>query len=247
MKILLAGAALLAAAHAAPLPDWSGVWLPEIADQNKQATTNPPPWNASAKARADELAADDKQGKPTGLFVNCLPEGTPSWALITHNAQEFLFTSDRVTFLGESDGNRLRRIYTDGRPHQKDPDPSFFGDSIGHWEGETLVIDTIGILPEVYIAISEAVGVPNNGDLHVQERVHLVKPDVLADDLTIIAPHVLTKPWHTTRLLHRQSGKASPIEEGVCISGFYSEDKDKQGYATFTPIPQTADGNPKTD
>src|SRR6267142_443801 len=82
-----------------------------------------------------------------------------------HTAKDILFTPGRVTMLGESDGNRLRRIYTDSRPHPADPDPTFHGHSIGHWEGQTLVVDTVGILPETYIAPSEGVGLPNNGDM----------------------------------------------------------------------------------
>ena len=119
--------------------------------------------------------------------------------LITHNALEFAFTPGRVIILGESDGNRLRRIYTDGRPHPDDPDPTFHGHSIGHWEGDTLVVDTIGILPETFIAVSEALGVANNGDMRIIERIHLQGADVLHDDLEINAPHVLTAPWKTTR------------------------------------------------
>ena len=119
--------------------------------------------------------------------------------LITHNALEFLFTPGRVTILGESDGNRLRRIYTDGRPHPDDPDPTFHGHSVGHWEGETLVVDTVGIVPQSYLAITEAAGVPNNGDIHVIEHIHLQGTDFLHDDLEIIAPKILTRPWKTKR------------------------------------------------
>jgi hypothetical protein len=167
----------------------------------------------------------------------------PSWMLITHNALEFLFTPGRVTVLGESDGNRLRRIYTDGRGHPADPDPSFHGHSIGHWEGDTLVVDTVAVLPETYIAVSEAVGVPNNGDLHVIERIRLDKPDVLRDDLEIIAPHVLTKPWKTSRFLFRQRAQKYEIVEGVCLQGDYSERTDTAGNAVFVPVPQTEGGN----
>jgi hypothetical protein len=86
------------------------------------------------------------------------PEAHPTWMLVTHNAMEILFTPGRVTMLGESDGNRLRRIYTDGRPHPYVPDPTFHGHSIGHWEDDTLVVDTVHILPQVPLAISEAPG-----------------------------------------------------------------------------------------
>lgn len=227
----------------ANLPDWSGVWTPNMTDQERRIRTDPVPWNKDAAAQVAKLEAAEKAGDPKGLFVNCLPESMPSWMLITHNALEFLFTPGRVTILGESDGNRLRRIYTDGRRHPDDPDPTFHGHSVGHWEGDTLVVDTVAILPETYIAVSEAVGVPNNGDLHVIEHIHLERPDVLRDDLEIIAPHVLTKPWKTSRFLFRQRAQKYDIVEGVCLQGNYSEGKDAAGNAAFVPVPQTEGGN----
>jgi hypothetical protein len=227
----------------ASLPDWSGVWTPNISDQERRIEADPIPWTKAAAAEIAKLEAAERAGDPKGLFVNCLPEAMPSWMLITHNALEFLFTPGRVTVLGESDGNRLRRIYTDGRPHPADPDPTFHGHSIGHWEKDTLVVDTVGILPETYIAPSEAVGIPNNGDLHVIERIHLDKPDMLRDDLEIIAPHVLTKPWKTSRLLFRQRARKYDIVEGVCLQGSYAEGQDAAGDAVFVAVPQTEGGN----
>ena len=132
----------------ASLPDWSGVWTPNWTDQVAQVQSNPLPWKPDYGARVARMIAEDVAGRPAGLFVNCLPEGMPSWMLINHNAIEFLFTPGRVTILGESDGNRLRRIYTDGRTHPDDPAPTFHGHSIGHWEGDTLVVDTVGIIPQ---------------------------------------------------------------------------------------------------
>jgi hypothetical protein len=228
----------------AKLPDWSGTWTPNITDQNKRIKTDPTPWTPAISKQIAQMQAEEKAGHPRGLFVNCLPEGTPSWMLISHNAFEVLYSPGRVTLLGESDGNRLRRIYTDGRGHPADPDPSFHGDSIGHWEGDTLVVDTVGVLPQSYIALSEAVGVPNNGDLHVIERLHLAGPDTLHDDLEIIAPHVLTKPWKTTRIYYRQRAQKYEIEEGVCLQGTFMNGTDKDGNAIFVPVPQE-DGNPK--
>jgi hypothetical protein len=227
----------------ANLPDWSGVWTPFISDQNKRITTDPVPWQPKVAEQIAAMVAEEEAGHPRGLFIDCLPEGMPTWMLITHNAFEFAFTPGRVTLLGEMDGNRLRRIYTDGRPHPPDPDPTFHGHSIGHWEGTTLVVDTVAVLPQVYLAISEAVGIPNNGDLHVIERFHLVEPDVLHDDLEIIAPHVLTAPWKTTRIYFRQRARKYDIVEGVCLQGSYAERKDKNGNAVFVRIPH-ADGNP---
>jgi hypothetical protein len=227
----------------AKLPDWSGVWTPNVSDQQRREKSDPIPWNRKAADEIARLEAQERAGNPKGLFVNCLPEGMPSWMLITHNAMEFLFTPGRVSILGESDGNRLRRIYTDGRSHPPDPDPSFHGHSIGHWEGETLVVDTVGVLPETYIAPSEAVGLPNNGDMHIVERIHLVGPDKLADDLEISAPNVLTKTWKTSRFLFRQRARKYDIAEGVCMQGNFSEGKDSSGNSIFVPVPQTEGGN----
>ncbi|MGD0677306.1 MAG: hypothetical protein ABSC94_17955 [Polyangiaceae bacterium] len=231
-------------ADLARLPDWGGVWNPNISDQNARIKTDPVPWKPEVEAEIARLNAEEHAGRPKGLFVSCLPEGMPSWMLITHNAIEFLYSPGRVTILGESDGNRIRRIYTDGRSHPDDPDPSFHGHSIGHWEGPTLHVDTVGILPEVYLAVSEAVGIPNNGDLHVVEDFHLASPDVLQDDIEITAPRILTRPWKTTRSYFRQRAKKYDIVEGVCLEGYFARQTDQKGYAVFAPIPQTEGGNP---
>ena len=167
----------------------------------------------------------------------------PSWALITHNSIEFLFTPGRVTILGESDSNRLRRIYTDGRAMPDDPDPTFHGYSVGHWEGNTLVVETTGIRPQTYLAVSEAVGVPNNGDVRVIERFHLAGKDIMHDDIEIIAPNVLTKPWKTTREYFRQRARKYEIIEGVCLEGSFSESKDQTGNDIFVPIKYDVGGN----
>jgi len=227
----------------AKLPDWSGVWNPKISDQDKQAKTNMPPWTPAANELIQYQLAEEKAGRPPPLFVNCLPESMPAWMLVTHNAMEVLFTPGRVTLLGESDGNRLRRIYTDGRPHPEDPDPTFHGHSIGKWEGDTLVVDTVGVVPQAYIAISEAAGVPNNGDMHIIERIHLVGKNELHDDLEIIAPNVLTKPWKTTRIYFRQRARQYDIVEGVCLEGSFAPGKDKRGNDIFVPVEYDVGGN----
>src|SRR3989440_2425985 len=230
-------------ADLAKLPDWSGVWNPKITDQDRQAKTNMPPWNPKAAALVAYQLAEEKAGRPPPLFVNCLPEAMPGWMLVTHNAMEILFTPGRVTMLGESDGNRLRRIYTDGRPHPDDPDPTFHGHSIGHWEGDTLVVDTVAILPQAPLAISEAAGIPNNGDMRVVERIHLADKDILHVDLEIFAPKILTKPWKTTRIFFRQRARKFDIVEGVCVQGNYSERVDADGNHVFVEIARHPWGN----
>jgi hypothetical protein len=220
----------------AKLPDFGGVWTPLISDQVAQERTNPPPWNAKAAKQIEHLYAEEKAGRPFPVFDHCFPHGMPSYMLVTHNAFELLTTPGRVTLLGEGDGNRLRRIYTDGRPHPDDPDPSFFGHSIGHWEGQTLVVDTSALLPEIYLAVNEAVGLPNNGDMHIVEHIHLLNDDTLADDLEITANKLLSKPWKTTRKYVRQRSQKYDIVEGVCEQGSYNESLDKDGNSVFAPI-----------
>jgi hypothetical protein len=220
----------------AKLPDWSGVWTPVISDQVAQEKTNPPPWKPPIKKQIDHMYAEEDAGRPFPIIDHCFPTGMPSWMLITHNAFEILFTPGRVTILGEGDGNRLRRIYTDGRPHPADPDPSFHGHSIGHWDNDALVVDTLAVLPQVYFAVNEAVGVPNNGAMHVVERLHLIGADTLADDLTISADKLLSKPWRTTRKYYRQRAQKYDILEGVCAQGSFTEAVDKNGNSIFAPI-----------
>ncbi len=220
----------------AKLPDFSGVWTPVISDQVAQERTNPPPWNPQAAKQIEHMYAEEKAGRPFPIIDHCFPTGMPSYMLITHNAFELLVTPGRVTLLGEGDGNRLRRIYTDGRPHPADPDPSFHGHSIGHWEGNSLLVDTVALLPQAFLAVNEAVGIPNNGDMHIVEHFHLLNPDTLADDLEITANKLLTKTWKTTRKYYRQRSQKYDIVEGVCEQGSYTEAVDKDGNSIFAPI-----------
>src|SRR5260370_42431413 len=164
-------------ADLAKLPDWSGVWNPNITDQDRQARSNPPPWNEKGAKEVEKIWAEEKAGRPKLIFYGCFPDAHPTWMLVTHHAMEILFTPGRVTMLGESDGNRLRRIYTDGRPHPETPDPTFPGHPLGHLECNTLVVDTVHILPQAPLAISEAVGVPNDRELLLLERIHLSDND----------------------------------------------------------------------
>jgi hypothetical protein len=237
-SLTVAGRPMAATAH----PDISGTWVPDTGDQRRQVTGNVPPWKPAIAAQVDHLAAEEAAGRPFLVLQGCLPHAMPSLMLIMHNAFEILETPRRMTFLGEGEGNNLRRIYTDGRKHPDDPDLSLFGHSVGHWEAGALVVDTVGVAPESFIAVSEGVGIPNNGDMHIVERIHLAGPGVLHDDLEITAPKVLTKPWKTTRIYNRSS---YDILEGECVLGNFREGKDKDGNAIYVPRPLNPDGTVK--
>ncbi len=240
-------------ADLAKLPDLSGTWTPYEPSQHEQTegwkypgktSTNPFPWNAAALKQIDRLRADTIAGNPHLIFFGCLPLGMPSEMLVSHNAMEWLLTPGRVTLLGEGDGNRLRRIYTDGRGHPGDPDLSFYGHSTGHWEGSTLVVDTMGVLPQSIIAEGESSGLPNDGGLHVVERIHLAGGDELHDDLVITAPNVMTRPYTTTRIWYRRREANFGLQEGVCQQGEFHPGKDRLGNDVFVPAPRDASGTP---
>jgi len=228
----------------AELPDLSGTWMPDIGDQKRQERgPDAPPWKPEVQKQVDHWFAEEEAGRPRGLLVNCLPHGMPTLMLITHNAIEFLVTPGRVTVLGEVDGNRLRRIWTDGRAMPEDPDPSFDGYSVGRWEDGALVVETTGILPQVYLAVSEAVGIPSNGGMTISERIHLLDADTMAVDLAITAPELLTETWNTRRIYYRSRDRIDEIEEGVCRQGDFHEETDEYGNAIYVRTNTTDDGN----
>jgi hypothetical protein len=232
----------LAVSNVMAEPDFSGVWLPDVTDQKRQETANMPPWKAEILPQVQRLIAEEKAGRPFLVLSHCLPHGMPSWMLMMHNAFEVLATPGRITMLGEGDGNRMRRIYTDGRQHPEDPDLTMHGHSVGHWEGDTLVVDTTAIMPQAYVAISEAVGIPSNGDMHILERLHLTETNVLHDDLEITAPKVLTATWKTTRIFRRYPNRHYEITEGECEQEDLLPAKDQFGNDIFVANPQGAYG-----
>jgi hypothetical protein len=234
---------LAASGALAKPPDLSGVWLPDVKDQHRQEAQNIPPWKPDIRPQFQHMVDEEQAGRPFLVLSHCLPHGMPSWMLISHNAFELLVTPGRITLLGEVDGNRMRRIYTDGRPHPQDPDLTLHGHSIAHWEGDTLVVDTVAVAPQAYIATSEAAGIPNNGDMHIVERIHLTQPNVMADDLEIVAPKVLSGTWKTTRLFRRYPERHYEVIEGECVQEDLVPGKDQYGNDIFVPHPQNADGS----
>jgi hypothetical protein len=226
------------------LPDLSGVWTPGPMDKFPPGSTTAPPWKPEIAKQVEALQKLESSGQPQNIYINCLPEGLPSSVTQTLNSVEFLVTPGRITILGEFDGNRLRRIWTDGRGHPPDPDPTFSGHSIGHWEGTNLVIDTIGFLPEVYIPMGQGVGIPNNGDMHVRERITLIDANTLRQEIEVTAPRVLAAPWKAVRSFTRHRERQYDFVESSCRQGDFFEGKDAHGNAVFAPIPKDPGGAP---
>ena len=104
---------------------------------------------------------------------------------------EFLLTPGKVTIVIEA-YTQVRHIYTDGRPLPEDPDLKFHGTSVGRWEGNALVVDTIGFSPLTDLAAN----VPHGEKMRIRERFTLTGPDTMSIETTVTDPDVLTAPYH---------------------------------------------------
>jgi len=160
------------------------------------------------KAELNYAAINRVGIEPVVRGESCLPVGMPSVMLRPHPF-EFVFEPGRITLLLELN-SQVRRIYTDGRAHPTDGELSYGGHSIGHWEKTTLVVDTVGIVPEAQIAP----GVPANGPVHIIERMHLTNADTLTIDTMIEAPATLTRPW--SYLMSYQRHRGQDVQEYLC-------------------------------
>ena len=146
-------------------------------------------WQARQQAAREATA----KGQPFGInWVNCLPDGMPGM-MSGPFPMEVLQTPGQVTIIQES-FTQVRRILLD-RPQKgiSDVDPTFYGHSVGRWEGDTLAVDTIGIKEHVQYQ-----NVPHSDQMRIRERIHLVQGDVLWDEITMEDPVTLEKPWTFT-------------------------------------------------
>jgi len=140
--------------------------------------------------------------------ANCLPPGMPG-IMTQPYPMEFLLTPGKVTIVIEA-YTQVRHIYTDGRKLPEDPDPRFFGTSVGRWEGDTLVVDSVGFAPETQLAA----GVPHSDKMKILERFRLTDPDTMSIETTITDPEALTAPYSTTSSLRRHRNWT--ISEYIC-------------------------------
>ncbi len=195
-------AAIAASAQtSAPLPDWSGWWGHGV-PMPDEMRRSPPPFKPEIRAAMEGAstlgAGSDTDPDPLRY---CRPlQFTGSSGGFTE-AVEFLFTPGRVTITNEM--GLIRRIYTDGRSLPADPDPSNTGFSVGRWERQTLVVDTVGINPQARYP-GGVPGAPVIGsDVHITERIFLKDPGTLQFDIETRAPDVLAQPDRRTRLYTR--------------------------------------------
>jgi hypothetical protein len=214
------------AQRASGQPDFSGVWV---------TTGGGAPYGLEEQASAMQPSAkqkfDDAQHGPNAAlnfaanndpYIRyCDPLGVPRILLANHPFKMVQAPGELIILYERSRG--FREIYMDGREHPKDLDPSWWGDSIGKWDGDTLVIDSVGFNDRTWV---DYMGLPHSDALHVVERYRRVAANTLQLDLTIDDPKAYTKPWSVTI---KYSLKSWNLGEDICTLS--DEENFEQGIA----------------
>jgi len=167
---------------------------------------NQPPYKPELLAKVKQM---DEQENKLDPIVHCKPAGF----LRVGAPVEIVHIPGRVVlFYEQEDANFDRIIPTDGRPHDPDADPSYNGDSVGHWDGETLVVDTVNFNDDTWLGLD---GWFHSTAMHVTERISR-DGDVLHYQATVEDPKVFTKPW----VMNARTGKPTTqeiIENAPCL------------------------------
>jgi hypothetical protein len=205
-------------AQVAKLPDFTtGIWEiplggPRPPGQRGPFVPPPPPQLTPAyaeklKAYNDARAKGGEQDTPA---ANCVPPGMPEIMGQPYPIQ-IMFGPGQISIQAEA-YQQIRHIYTDGRGHPDDPDDTYNGNSIGHWEGDTLVVDTVAFTPDT--PLGQNYGLRHSEKMHIVERMRLTDPDTLQIVTTISDPEALLQPIVSTRTFKRH--RDWTISEYVC-------------------------------
>jgi hypothetical protein len=195
--------------HSGQTPDLSGVWMRDAPPATAlqywiyELNQEEPPMTAWGEARYKEAKSSfgahqyplEETNDP--VLRNCYPPGVPRVYMHPFPFQ-IIQTTGEVVMLFEVDSLR-REIYTDGSQHNAELVPLWMGDSIGRWEGNTLVVDTVNFNDRTWL---DRIGHPHSDALHVIERFQRTDHEHLVDDITIDDPKAYTKPW-SARLVFR--------------------------------------------
>jgi hypothetical protein len=212
-----AGAADSARAFAA-LPDWTGVWMgggnvfdtsARVTNANASDARDNPPYKPAWEAAYREFL--DTVIKP-GKFTDPLTVGYPGGMLrmmVPARGLQFVLRPEQVWIIFERPD--VRYIYTDGRPFPPEDElwPTFEGYSIGHWEGDTLVVQTRSIKGGIPI---DRTGAAFSDSARVLERIRKVDARTLQTEITIEDPVALNGPWKVTRRYTRRDEQYPRME-----------------------------------
>jgi hypothetical protein len=194
------GAGITTRAQSTSPPNVAGTWVPMGSGRGVDPKFAPAPagpivlkpeYAKTYEARRAAEADATRRGEPpASAAVLCNPYGMPRMMAVASYPIEILPTPRQITIITEA-FSEVRRVYLDQPqlPIDEVP-PGYYGHSVGRWEGDTLVIDTIGIKDSV----PGYNGMPHSSQMRIVERMRLVAPDILHDQITIEDPVVLEKP-----------------------------------------------------
>jgi hypothetical protein len=196
--------------------DLSGVWVMDVVAYHKNpsyGSLKAAPMTTWAQEKYKANAGKQGYDDPT---YRCDPPGLPRVAL-GQAPFEIIQIPGRILILYEDFYTR-RTIWMDGRPLPKDPDPSWYGYSVGKWEGDTLVVDTIGFNDRSWM---DGAGHPHSDAMRIVERYRRVDPDTLELTMRIPDPKAYTEPWVSrspkTFKLAPKTGPKSEVLEFTCV------------------------------
>jgi hypothetical protein len=189
---------------AIPARDGSGANFEIDNAKRRRADPNKPVYKAEYVKKVQEL--DENEATEDPEFF-CKPSGVPRLGPPSQIVQ----APGKVVFLYQN-GNTFRAIPTDGRAHSSNLDETFLGDSVGHWEGDTLVVDVIGFNDVSWLGIA---GYFHTTALHVTERLSR-EGNVLHYQATAEDPNVLEKPWVMTPRTLKLGPDATLWEDPPC-------------------------------
>jgi len=206
--------------------DISGVWnaMRGNYDTASFSKGDPPmtPWGQAQfnAAKPSQGPRGVKLTETTDRVYKCFPPGMP-YIYLQLFPMQIVQTPKEVIELFEYD-HTVRHIFVDGRKHPADLTPSYNGHSIGYWEGDTLVVDTVGLNGKLWL---DRVGHPDSDQMHVIERIHRVDDKTLQVDFTFDDPKSYVKPW--TALMRFRLRPDWDIIEDVCEDNFAFESFEK--------------------
>jgi hypothetical protein len=198
-------------------PNLNGMWIrngsflfdPAVRDPLKMNPPYKPEWMKQFDEHRNRVATTGVNTlDPT---AGCLPPGMPRMMSAVY-PMEILMTPDQVTIITEWMG-QIRRVYTDGRPHPEDPDITYVGHSTGTWDKDVLVIDTVAMKGDTVL---DQTGMKHSDQIRVTERMRLIDPQTLENQLTLDDPVAFTQPWTVTRTF-RRAKPGDEMREFVCM------------------------------
>lgn len=202
----------------APKRDLTGVWQLQGGDGGAQPIADDkdmPPMTPWAKAKYDaQKPGYGRRGAPGGNdpILQCDPIGFPRIMLMP-TPNELLQTPGRTIQFWERE-HAWRNIWTDGRALPTDPDPAWFGYSVGHWENDdTFVVESLGFNDKTWLGPT---GYPHSEEMRVVERYRRVDRDTIAYDVTITDPKAYAKPIVTPHRIMKLKPKEE-ISEQPCV------------------------------